>query len=148
MGRNLRSVGLVFAGCVIGGAIVFGAILAGWPGPQPRLPPLLTDVTAGGGWWGACPPETTEEPHLREGEPLALSPELDQRLAQAFPPGSSEKQLLRTLREQGFEVTSIYETARGISDEQVIEIALKYDYLLLTEDKDSANGFLPITRKV
>ena len=45
-------------------------------------------------------------------------------------------EITRALRGQGFEVTSIYETARGISDEQVIEIALKYDYLLLTEDKD------------
>jgi predicted nuclease of predicted toxin-antitoxin system len=45
-------------------------------------------------------------------------------------------EITKSLREQGFEVTSIYETARGLSDEQVIEIALKYDYLLLTEDKD------------
>lgn len=45
-------------------------------------------------------------------------------------------EITKALREQGFEVTSIYETARGISDEQVIEIALKYDYLLLTEDRD------------
>jgi predicted nuclease of predicted toxin-antitoxin system len=45
-------------------------------------------------------------------------------------------QITKSLREQGFEVTSIYETARGISDEQVIELALKYDFLLLTEDKD------------
>jgi hypothetical protein len=34
-------------------------------------------------------------------------------------------------------VTSIYESARGIKDEQIIEMALKYDFLLLTEDKDS-----------
>lgn len=45
-------------------------------------------------------------------------------------------EITKSLREQGFEVTSIYETSRGISDEQVIELALKYDYLLLTEDKD------------
>lgn len=45
-------------------------------------------------------------------------------------------EITRSLREQGFKVTSIYETSRGISDEQVIELALKYDYLLLTEDKD------------
>ena len=51
---------------------------------------------------GGKPPETPEEPHVREGEPLALSPELDQRLAQAFPPRSNEKQLLKTLGEQGF----------------------------------------------
>lgn len=45
-------------------------------------------------------------------------------------------EITKSLREQGFEVTSIYETSRGISDELVIELALKYDYLLLTEDKD------------
>jgi predicted nuclease of predicted toxin-antitoxin system len=45
-------------------------------------------------------------------------------------------EITKSLREQGYEVTSIYETSRGISDEQVIELALKYDYLLLTEDKD------------
>jgi predicted nuclease of predicted toxin-antitoxin system len=45
-------------------------------------------------------------------------------------------EITKSLREQGFEVTSIYETARGISDEQIIELALKHDYLLLTEDKD------------
>ena len=60
---------------------------------------MLPRAVAGG---ALAPPETTEEPHLREGEPLALSPELDQLLAQAFPPGSSEKQLLKTLAEQGF----------------------------------------------
>jgi len=32
----------------------------------------------------------------------------------------------RTLR-MGFAVTSIYESARGLKDEQVIEMALKYD---------------------
>jgi len=45
-------------------------------------------------------------------------------------------EIITSLREQGFAVTSIYESARGIKDEQVIEIALQYDYLLLTEDKD------------
>ena len=45
-------------------------------------------------------------------------------------------EITRMLRGEGFSVTSIYETARGISDEQVIELALQHDYLLLTEDKD------------
>jgi predicted nuclease of predicted toxin-antitoxin system len=45
-------------------------------------------------------------------------------------------EITKSLRGEGFEVTSIYETARGISDEQVIEMALKYDFILLTEDKD------------
>lgn len=45
-------------------------------------------------------------------------------------------EIIKSLREQGFAVTSIYESARGVKDEQVIEMALQYDYLLLTEDKD------------
>ena len=44
--------------------------------------------------------------------------------------------ITKALRTEGFEVTSIYETARGMKDEQIIEMALKYDFLLLTEDKD------------
>ena len=45
-------------------------------------------------------------------------------------------EITKSLRGEGFEVASIYETARGISDEQVIELALKFDFILLTEDKD------------
>jgi predicted nuclease of predicted toxin-antitoxin system len=45
-------------------------------------------------------------------------------------------QITKSLREEGFEVFSIYESARGFKDEQVIEMAVKFDYLLLTEDKD------------
>src|ERR1700722_11385928 len=45
-------------------------------------------------------------------------------------------EITQSLRIEGFEVTSIYESARGIKDEQIIEMALKYDFLLLTEDKD------------
>jgi predicted nuclease of predicted toxin-antitoxin system len=45
-------------------------------------------------------------------------------------------EMTASLRKEGFEVTSIYESARGVTDEQVIAMALKYDFLLLTEDKD------------
>jgi hypothetical protein len=65
---------------------------------------LLKDVTAGGGWWGACPPETENEAQERQGRPLATSPELEQRLAQLFPSGSSERMLLNTLQSQGFKL--------------------------------------------
>lgn len=44
--------------------------------------------------------------------------------------------IIKTLREAGFEVISVGETASGIKDENVIQLALQYDYLLLTEDKD------------
>jgi predicted nuclease of predicted toxin-antitoxin system len=45
-------------------------------------------------------------------------------------------EITKSLRKEGFEVTSIYESARGIKDEQIIEMAIKFDLLLLTEDKD------------
>ena len=91
--NRLRSIGLLFAGAVIGGVIVFGALVARVPGPKPPTPPLLKDVSAGGGWWGACPPATPEEASMQAGG-LALSPELNKRLARLFPVGSLEGNLL------------------------------------------------------
>ncbi|HMI59803.1 MAG TPA: DUF5615 family PIN-like protein [Puia sp.] len=44
--------------------------------------------------------------------------------------------IISSLREEGFEVFSIYESARSLKDEQVMQLAIQYDYLLLTEDKD------------
>lgn len=44
--------------------------------------------------------------------------------------------IIKTLREAGYDVISVAEIASGINDEQGIEMALKYNYLLLTEDKD------------
>src|SRR5258708_32977478 len=44
--------------------------------------------------------------------------------------------IIETLREAGFEVISVGETASGIKDENVIQLALQFGYLLLTEDKD------------
>lgn len=44
--------------------------------------------------------------------------------------------IIKTLREAGFEVVSIGQTASGIKDENVIQLAQQYNYLLLTEDKD------------
>ena len=40
------------------------------------------------------------------------------------------------LRQQGFEVTSIQELSSGISDEEVIEIALKLKLIILTFDSE------------
>lgn len=93
------------AGGLIGGALVLGALAAGWPGPKPPLPPLLRDVSAGGGWWGACPPENPDDARMQEGG-LALSPELNQRLSRSFPPGSSEMKMMKALRLQGFQLLS------------------------------------------
>jgi hypothetical protein len=104
MQRPTRTIGLIVVGIIIGGLAVLGALFAGWPGPKPPLPPLLQNVTAGGGWWGACPPDTPNAAAAQEGRPLAISPELDHRLAESFPLGSSETKLLDMLRTEGFEL--------------------------------------------
>ena len=44
--------------------------------------------------------------------------------------------IIKTLRTEGFDVISVTELNKGIKDEEVIQWALKNDYLLLTEDKD------------
>jgi predicted nuclease of predicted toxin-antitoxin system len=44
--------------------------------------------------------------------------------------------IIKTLREAGFEVIAVRQTASGIKDENVIQLALQHNYLLLTEDKD------------
>ncbi len=44
--------------------------------------------------------------------------------------------IIKTLREAGFEIVSVRESAKGIKDEKVIQLALQYNYILLTEDKD------------
>lgn len=47
-----------------------------------------------------------------------------------------DHKLITNLRTNGFEVFSIYEKLRGISDEEVIEISKKPPRIILTEDKD------------
>src|SRR5436305_936502 len=64
--------------------------------PEP-LPPLLRDARAAGGWWGACPPEGDGR------KALALSPELNQRLQDQFPTGTTEQRLIQVLTNQGFQ---------------------------------------------
>jgi len=66
----------------------------GWP----PTPPLLRDVSAGGGWWGQGCPRTEADGD----SPEALSPQLDRRLRASFPPGSPARRLVQTLSEQGF----------------------------------------------
>lgn len=44
--------------------------------------------------------------------------------------------IIKTMREAGLSVVSISEISKGIRDEQVIQWAIKNNYLLLTEDKD------------
>ena len=44
--------------------------------------------------------------------------------------------IVKILRQKGFNVVSILEEFQGITDKEVIEIAVKHKALLLTEDKD------------
>jgi len=74
------------------------------PMSYPPAPPLLEHVTAGGGWFGACPPRNELEAVSRAKSGEALSPELNQKLAAQFPPGSAAASLVRTLAEQGFKL--------------------------------------------
>jgi hypothetical protein len=70
---------------------------------RPATPPLLRGAKSRGGWWNdGCPfpgdavapgPEMTGE---------ATSPELSERLARRFPPGSNAAVLEQALLEEGF----------------------------------------------
>jgi predicted nuclease of predicted toxin-antitoxin system len=42
----------------------------------------------------------------------------------------------RWLRDQGYEVFSVYDEARGISDDDVLQKALNENWILITNDKD------------
>ena len=44
--------------------------------------------------------------------------------------------VVKRLRENGFDVTSIYEVKRGLTDEEVARIATAEDRILITFDKD------------
>ncbi len=87
---------------------MFGIVLSGSAAScsstsQPVVPPLLRGATAQGGWWGACPPSSeTEKESRRIMGQLAISPEFNSRLQNAFPPGSAERDLLASLSAQGF----------------------------------------------
>ena len=43
---------------------------------------------------------------------------------------------IKILREAGFQIKSILETNQGISDQEIIQIAVKENYIILTFDKD------------
>jgi predicted nuclease of predicted toxin-antitoxin system len=47
-----------------------------------------------------------------------------------------DHQLIEHLRSIGFEVLSVYESSRGVSDEMIIEISKNPPRIILTEDKD------------
>ena len=74
----------------LGAVLVLGACSS-------HVPEILRGVSAGGGYWGACP-----QPDWARNSPLAISPEFNERLAKRYPPGSSEKRLIEDLSRQGF----------------------------------------------
>ena len=63
-----------------------------------NVPEILRGVTAAGGLFSACP----QRPDFEKNRPLALSPELNNRLANRFPPESDEKLLTSALTAEGF----------------------------------------------
>jgi predicted nuclease of predicted toxin-antitoxin system len=44
--------------------------------------------------------------------------------------------LARWLQEQGHDMFSVFDQARGINDDEVLRIALKNEFILITVDKD------------
>ncbi|MCD4664033.1 MAG: DUF5615 family PIN-like protein [Bacteroidales bacterium] len=47
-----------------------------------------------------------------------------------------DKRIINELRNEHFEVYSIFERNRGLKDEDIIQIAKELQYFILTEDKD------------
>ncbi len=82
---------------------------------QDKWPALLQNVTASGGYWGACPPkDRIGQETLKTMGRLGTSPELDARLNAGFPPGSDAQKLERILAEQGFHLDGVCQTDRSI----------------------------------
>jgi hypothetical protein len=79
------------------------------------LPPLLQKATAGSGWSSACPSRNEKEQKMIEttGQ-FAVSPEVEQRLRDQFPPGSNESRLIAALTTQGFKQEAPCETDQTI----------------------------------
>ena len=73
------------------------------------IPEVPQGVTAGGGYWGACPRAPEEEKY-----PLAPSPEFNTRLTTRFPPGSSEQRLVDSLAASGFRSVGTCDQDRSI----------------------------------
>ena len=83
---------------------VFVLAIFFWP-PLPPLPPLLQQISFRGGSIEDCPTDEDDSPlHFRFS--LSISPELEQRLASQFPPGTGEDRLIAVLSEQGFKIST------------------------------------------
>ncbi len=81
-------------------ALLAGAfIVSACSNANEELPAMLHGVSAGSGYSSACPAHKEEVSSIPK---LAISPELNQRLLEAFPPGSTEVALTKFLVAQGF----------------------------------------------
>jgi hypothetical protein len=79
------------------------------------LPPLLQNATVVGGWSSACPPRNDNERRMIETLKLAVSPEVERRLQERFPPGSGDDRLIAELLKQGFVLDGPCETNHTIN---------------------------------
>src|SRR5258707_7991630 len=68
----------------------------------PPTPPLLKGLTTRGMSTNVCPARTAQQTAEYDKYELAMSAELNQRLAEHAPFGSSEDMLIRFLAAQGF----------------------------------------------
>lgn len=50
-----------------------------------------------------------------------------------------DNRIIKGLRNKGFNIMSVLEDYRGVSDKEVIELARNKDAIVLTEDKDFGN---------
>jgi hypothetical protein len=66
------------------------------------IPEILRGVSAGGGYWGACPRDLDFK-----SSPSALSPEFNARLASRYPPGSADTVLISGLTAAGFKSAGV-----------------------------------------
>lgn len=89
----------------IAATLTLGLMFSAYAQAPNELPTLLRNVTARGGYWGACPPTSGG---------LATSPELDARLNTNFPPGSDVQKLESTLVKEGFHIDGVCHTDGSI----------------------------------
>jgi hypothetical protein len=104
--RRMKRALIFIAGLAAVIVLAPAAVFVWWVGIRPMFypppPALLEHVTAAGGWFGGCPPRNQQEAGMRAKSGEALSPELNRKLAEQFPPGSPAEPLVQTLAKQGF----------------------------------------------
>ena len=80
--------------------LVGTSIASGCSNADDALPAILRGASAGGGYSSACPARNAKEAEsIRK---LAISPEFNQRLLDAFPPGTHEETLTNFLSKHRF----------------------------------------------